>query len=405
MLGLLRLNFLLVPGLVITIGLGMISATAAPALAQPLEVATTVLRVDYPGVLPVSRLDQKPDDLGLAGASLADEDNQTTGNFLGMRFTTAFVTTTPETLEQTLSDVLTDAPQLLVVMARAPDVLKIADRAGAKALVLNATAGDPALRDTECRANLLHVAPSDLMIADAVVQFAMWKQWRRIFLIQGSNPADRALGDAYQRAITKFGAQLVEEREFEDTGGSRRTDTGHVLVQRQMPLFTQGAAEHDLVIAADASDVFGLYLPFHSWTPRPVMGSGGLRPVTFHPAHEAWGATQFQRRFEALSGRYVQEADYQVWLALRVIGEAVVRSNSAEPAILRDYILSADFELAAFKGRGVSFRSWNGQMRQPILLTDSKLTVSVSPQDGYLHQRSTLDTLGLDQPETNCSAF
>ncbi|WP_338153201.1 hypothetical protein [Pseudophaeobacter leonis] len=198
---------------------------------------------------------------------------------------------------------------------------------------------------------------------------------------------------------------MVEEREFEDTGGSRRTDTGHVLVQRQMPVFTQGAAEHDMVIAAEASDVLGLYLPFHSWTPRPVMGSGGLRPVSFHPAHEAWGATQFQRRFEALSGRYVQEPDYQVWLALRVIGEAVIRSNSADPATLRAYILSDEFELAAFKGRGVSFRSWNGQMRQPILLTDSKLTVSVSPQDGYLHQRSTLDTLGLDQPETSCSAF
>lgn len=401
MLGLMRLTCLLVSYLVFGICFAVISAIPARAL----EVATTVLRVDYPGVLPVSRLDLKPDDLGLAGATLADEDNQTTGNFLGMRFATDFVTTTPETLEQTLSEVLTEAPQLLVVMARAPDMLKITDAASSKTLVINATARDPALRDAECRANLLHVAPSDLMMADAVVQFAMWKQWRRIFLIQGSNPADRALGDAYRRAITKFGAQLVEEREFEDTGGSRRTDTGHVLVQRQMPVFTQGAAEHDLVIAADASDVFGLYLPFHSWTPRPVMGSGGLRPVSFHPAHEAWGATQFQRRFEALSGRYVQEADYQIWLALRVIGEAVIRSNSADPATLRDYILSEDFELAAFKGRGVSFRSWNGQMRQPILLTDSKLTVSVSPQDGYLHQRSTLDTLGLDQPETTCSAF
>jgi ABC transporter substrate binding protein (PQQ-dependent alcohol dehydrogenase system) len=186
---------------------------------------------------------------------------------------------------------------------------------------------------------------------------------------------------------------------------SRRTDSGHVQVQRQMPVFTQGAAEHDLIIAADASDVFGLYLPFHSWSPRPVMGSGGLRPVSFHPAHEAWGATQYQRRFEASAGRYVQEADYQVWLALRVIGEAVIRKSSADPAALRDYILSEDFELAAFKGRGVSFRPWNGQMRQQILLTDSKLTASVSPQEGYLHQRSTLDTLGLDQPETTCSAF
>lgn len=370
-----------------------------------LDIRAFVIRVDYPALLPISRFDLIPDDLGFAGAALADEDNQTTGAFLGLTFETSNIAVTPDILEARLGEVLAEGADLLIVMASADDMLLISDRVGPDVLILNATARETSLRDDQCRGNLLHVAPSQAMMADAVIQFAMWKQWRRLFLIQGSNPSDRALGDAYRRAAAKFGAEIVEEREFEDTGGSRRTDTGHVLVQRQIPVFTQGAADHDVVIAADASDVFALYLPFHVWTPRPVMGSGGLRPVSFHAAHEAWGATQFQRRFEALSGRYVQEADYQVWLALRVIGEAVVRTNSATPAVLKDYILSDAFELAAFKGRKVNFRRWNGQLRQPVLLTDSKITVSVSPQEGYLHQRSTLDTLGLDQPESACKAF
>jgi ABC transporter substrate binding protein (PQQ-dependent alcohol dehydrogenase system) len=373
--------------------------------AQALDIRATVLRFDYPTLLPISRYDLHPDDLGFAGAALADEDNQTTGTFLGMNFETTTVATSPEAITEQLDKILQDGTDLLVVMANAGDLLTIADRAGPGVMVINATARDVALRDEQCRANLLHVAPSQNMMADAVMQFAVWKKWRDVFLIHGSNPADHALADAYRRAATKFGAQIVEEREFEDTGGSRRTDTGHVLVQRQIPVFTQNAEDHDVVIAADASDVFALYLPFHLWTPRPVMGSGGLRPVTFHPAHEAWGATQFQRRFEALSGRFLQEADYQVWLALRVIGEAVIRTNSAAPDQLKAYALSDQFDLAAFKGRGVNFRSWNGQLRQPILLTDSKITVSVSPQDGYLHQVSTLDTLGLDRPESACTAF
>ena len=370
-----------------------------------LDIRAFVIRVDYPALLPISRFDLVPDDLGFAGAALADEDNQTTGAFLGLTFETSNIAIAPDGLEARLDEVLAEGADLLIVMANADDTLLISDRVGPDVLILNATARETSLRDDQCRGNLLHVAPSQAMMADAVIQFAMWKQWRRLFLIQGSNPSDRALGDAYRRAAAKFGAEIVEEREFEDTGGSRRTDTGHVLVQRQIPVFTQGAADHDVVIAADASDVFALYLPFHAWTPRPVMGSGGLRPVSFHAAHEAWGAPQIQRRFEALSGRYVQEADYQVWLALRVIGEAVVRTNSATPAVLKDYILSEAFELAAFKGRKVNFRPWNGQLRQPVLLTDSKITVSVSPQEGYLHQRSTLDTLGLDQPESACKAF
>ena len=224
-------------------------------------------------------------------------------------------------------------------------------------------------------------------------------------MIAGSNPNDVDMADAYRRAAAKFGATIVEDRTFQDTGGSRRTDSGHVLVQRQLPTDTQDARDHDVVIAADGSDYFARYLSYHSWAPRPVMGAGGLRPVTFHGAHEAWGATQYHTRFEDLTRRYARPEDYNVWLALRVIGEAVTRANTADPIEVRDYALSDAFELAAFKGQKVTFRNWNGQLRQPILLFDGMITVSVSPQEGFLHQTSPLDTMGLDRPESKCSAF
>ncbi|MDU9006621.1 ABC transporter substrate-binding protein [Sedimentitalea todarodis] len=369
------------------------------------DVRTVVFRIDYPQVAPISRYDLVPDDLGFAGALLATEDNMTTGGFLGHTYALETVSASPEAADAAFDAVLADEIDLLVILASADDLLRLADRAGPDRLIINAMSRDTALRDSACRANILHVAPTNAMMADAITQFTMWKKWSRWFLIHGSNPADLALGDAYRRSAAKFGAKVVEEREVEDTGGSRRTDTGHVLVQRQLPVFTQDASTHDVVIAADASDVFAPYLPFHLWDPRPVMGSAGLRPVTIHAAHEAWGATQFQRRFEKMTGRYVQEVDYQAWLALRVIGEAVTRTGGADTAALRSYMLSGAFELAAFKGQKVTFRSWNGQMRQPVLLYDGRITVSVSPQEGYLHPNSPLDTLGLDAPETSCTAF
>lgn len=369
------------------------------------DVRTAVFRIDYPQVAPISRYDLVTGDLGFAGAQLATEDNMTTGGFLGHSYALETIAASPENADAAFEVVLADEFDILVILASADDLLRLADKAGPDRLIINAMSRDTALRDGECRANILHVAPSNAMMADAVTQFTMWKKWSRWFLIHGSNPADLALGDAYRRSAAKFGARITEEREFEDTGGSRRTDTGHVLVQRQIPVFTQDAGAHDVVIAADASDVFALYLPFQLWDPRPVMGSAGLRPVTFHAAHEAWGATQFQRRFEKLTGRYIREEDYQAWLALRVVGEAVTRTGASDTATLRSYMLSDAFELAAFKGQKVTFRRWNGQMRQPILLYDGRITVSVSPQEGYLHQRSPLDTLGLDAPETSCAAF
>jgi ABC transporter substrate binding protein (PQQ-dependent alcohol dehydrogenase system) len=83
----------------------------------------------------------------------------------------------------------------------------------------------------------------------------------------------------------------------------------------------------------------------------------------------------------------------------------VTRANTAEPEGVKAYVLSDDFELAGFKGQEVSFRDWNGQMRQQIILFDDRITVSVSPQDGFLHQRSPQDTLGIDEPESQCTAF
>lgn len=374
--------------------------------ASALDVRAAVLRVDYPRLLPVSRFDVRPDDIGFAGATLADEDNGTTGGFLGHSYETVTRAVPPDGADAALEDLLDDGIRLIVVEARAEDLLRLADRAAEDdALVLNSAAPDTALRDKACRANILHVAPSNQMNADAVAQFAVWKHWSDWLLVEGTNPADRALGQAYRRAAKKFGAQIVETRAFEDTGGTRRTDSGYVLVQRQLPTFMQGAAEHDVVIAADATNYFADYLPFNLWTPRPVMGSGGLRPVTMHGAHEAWGATQFQTRFEDLAHRHVRPEDYNVWLALRAVGEAVTRTGTAAPEALRAYALSDAFELAAFKGQKVTFRKWNGQMRQPILLFDGRITASVSPQEGFLHQRSPLDTLGLDKPESRCTAF
>ena len=95
--------------------------------------------------------------------------------------------------------------------------------------------------------------------------------------------------------------------------------------------------------------------------------------------------------------------DYQAWLAMRVIGEAVSRTKSADPSVLKDFILSNDFEVAGFKGQALSFRPWNNQLRQGILLADGKLVVTVSPQEEFLHQKTRLDTLGFDEPETECA--
>jgi ABC transporter substrate binding protein (PQQ-dependent alcohol dehydrogenase system) len=169
-----------------------------------------------------------------------------------------------------------------------------------------------------------------------------------------------------------------------------------------MPAFTQRAPDHDVVVTADRSDVFAVHVPYHTWDPRPVVGSAGLVPESWHPSHEAWGATQFQTRFEKSAGRFAHDEDYQAWMALRVLGEAATRTQGGDFATIHDFVLSDKFDLAAFKGQKLTFRDWDGQLRQPILLAYDKVVVSVSPQAEFLHQVTQLDTLGIDRPETAC---
>ncbi|MFZ0789757.1 MAG: branched-chain amino acid ABC transporter substrate-binding protein, partial [Chromatiaceae bacterium] len=131
-------------------------------------------------------------------------------------------------------------------------------------------------------------------------------------------------------------------------------------------------------------------------------GTQGLVATAWSGVHEQWGATQFQRRFREQAGRWMTPRDYAAWLAVRSVGEAATRTQSGDAGTLREYMLGPTFQLAAFKGVAVSYRDWNGQMRQPVLITSPRVLVSVSPQPGFLHPGSTLDTLGYDRPETAC---
>ena len=285
-------------------------------------------------------------------------------------------------------------------------LLKFADAlAGKPALIANVGNADDSLREENCRANVLHVSPTRTMLADALGQYLAWKQWRNWFLISGPRPEDKLMADAYRRTAKRFGAKIVEDREFKYESGSRRADGGFEQVQSQIPQFTQGAKDHDVVIVADEGQLFGDYMPYRTWNARPVAGTSGLVATSWHPALELWGGTQFQNRFRRLNNRIMTPIDYDAWLAVRVIGEAASRKNSADFKVLSTFIHTPEFELAAFKGVKTTFRAWNGQLRQPLIVTTPKLLVTISPQPGFLHQFTELDTLGIDKPETKCKAY
>jgi ABC transporter substrate binding protein (PQQ-dependent alcohol dehydrogenase system) len=355
---------------------------------------------------PISPLDIRPPDHGVPGARLAIDDNNTTGRFLGQEFTLTVVqnSNAAELVAGARKQVDAGA-SFIIADASAPTVLALAEAMkGRDTLILNAGASDDRLREQDCRPNVVHTAPSRAMLADALAQYLRWKRWQRWLLVYGTEPGDEAFANALRRSAMRFGLKIVEERQFKDDVGSR-ADGGHEQIQERIPAFTQRAAAHDVLMVADETGRFGEYFPYRSFDPRPVAGTQGLVPTSWHPALEQWGATQIQNRFRRLANRPMESLDYDAWVAVRAIGEAATRSKTAAPGDLIAYLKSPGFELGAFKGRKLTFRDWDGQLRQPILIGTAKLPVSVSPQPGFLHQVTELDTLGFDKPETNCRAY
>ena len=381
----------------------MLAATSALSAGDSL-----IVKIGYLGRVErretISLLEQPTSDNGVAGAQLAIEDNNTTGKFLNQSFSLEATRLKDSEDPVAAAMRLADRGVLLTILnLPAGMLLKIADAGRARGLLLfNVGAADDRLRQEDCRLDVIHVAPSHSMLADGLAQYLVWKRWRRWLLAVGSHDPDKLYADALRRAAGRFGAKIVQERVFPDTGGARRTDSGLVQIQSQIPLFTQSAPDYDVLIAADESQVFASYLPYRTHDPRPIAGSAGLVPTSWDASLDQWGAIQLQDRFRRLFSRRMTALDMQAWTAVRMIGEAAARLNTADTKNMFDYMKGPDFAVAAFKGRKLTVRDWNLQLRQPILLTDGRVIVSVSPQEGFLHQFSELDTLGIDRPETKC---
>jgi ABC transporter substrate binding protein (PQQ-dependent alcohol dehydrogenase system) len=364
--------------------------------AEPLTVTIQYGEQQYARAPSLSNQRPRPADLGLAGARLAIIENNTTGKFTQTQFRLEEVISAEG---ETLAGKLNANGGIIVLNASAADLLAVANQPAMKqSLIFNAAARDENVREEDCRANVLHTIASRAMLTDALAQFFVKKQWGKWLLVSGSRDNDKAYAAALRSSAAKFGVSIASEKIWDADADMR--DSAAI----EVPLMTQDS-EYDAVVIADENDDFGPLIAFNTWLPRPVAGTHGLVSTGWSSVIEPWGAVQLQNRFRDLAKREMTETDFAAWLALRIIGEAVIRTGKADAASIRAYVLSDQFQISAFKGRGVSFRSWNGQLRQPIHLVTSDAQVAVAPIEGFLHQTDEMDTLGPDRPETKCTRF
>jgi len=335
-------------------------------------------------------------DKGIQGALLGLQDNNTTGQFTGQQYDLLQVIVPIDgDIKVAFKQLIEQGRQLFVLNLPAEKLASIQAINHQHALLFDIATRTDAFRKDQCLTDVLHILPSRAMRADALAQYMLKKRWNRWFLVVGATPEDALFAQAVKRSAKRFGMKIIAEKQWTHTYDARRT------AQSDIPVFTQ-TDDYDVLVVADEQGLFGEYMSYRTWLPRPVIGTQGLIATAWHKTHEQWGAVQIQNRFKALARRGMEEEDYAAYLAIRAIGEAVTRTQTNTANEVKIYLLSERFKLQGYKGKPLTFRTWNGQLRQPVLLAAPTSLVATAPLEGFLHPHNELDTLGYDMPETHC---
>ncbi len=288
----------------------------------------------------------------------------------------------------------TGGAAVLITDLDAASTLAVAD--AVKLPVLNVGLASDALRQSDCRANLFHLLPSERMRSDALAQALVARKWTNVLVLIGPSAEDAARAATAQASMKRYGIKVVATKPFKISADPRERDLGNPL------LLTAGGLAYDAVWVIDSDGEFARSLPYRTSLPRPVVGDAGLTALAWHAQFERFGAPQVVRRFAKAHNRTMTAHDFASWMAGRALVAAAIAAPNG-PNAAWSKALAAN-ELDGSKGVTMSFRPWDGQLRQPLLLTDGQGVIGQAPADGVLHPKNTLDTLGTDAPEKLCKA-
>ena len=374
------------------------SAQDAPAAKPQINIAFVEIEDDprYAPVRAHERIILKTRARPYAGAELGLDDAAPLGRALKAEFRLERITVrTAADLAAAVRTALDAGTHFFLIDVPAENFKPLADAArGRDALLFNVSEPEDSLRRAGCAAEFVHVYPSRAQLTDGLVQFLVSRRWRDLLVLEGPSSADAAMTAAFRRSAQKFGARIVAHQHFKPGTDPRERDANDPGV------LTAIGRDFDAVFVADEAFDFARTVPYRMSRPRPVIGSIDLEPTAWHWTWERHGAPQVNSRFAKRSGgRHMDGPDWAAWLAVKMIVQSSLRTDSADFGKQRAYILG-DNAFDGAKGLAVSVRPWDHQLRQAVLLAAPYEVVADAPVEGFLHGTNTLDTLGDDEPET-----
>ena len=352
----------------------------------------------YDADIAYTRIQLKPTGRPFAGALVAYGESEKLFDILGKEIELSrFVVKDNEEMLNKIKELVSQNTHFFIIDADSSFFKKIPEFDLKNIAIFNITEPDDSLRQENCDSRVFHTIPSYSMLSDALAQYLVFKNWKKILLLKGPYEEDTIIADSFINSSNKYGLDIIETKDFILTNDPRKRE------ENNLALLTIGK-KYDVIYLADSDGEFGRYLPYSTKNPNLVIGSTGLTAETWHWSFERHGAPQLNSRFADIDdSRRMSNFDWAAWAAVNTIFKSSMKSKSVDSKKIIDFFKSDKFGLDGFKGPRLSFRMWDNQMRQPILLSTHNALIYKTPIEGFLHEKNDLDTLGSDELETRCS--
>jgi ABC-type branched-subunit amino acid transport system substrate-binding protein len=135
----------------------------------------------------------------------------------------------------------------------------------------------------------------------------------------------------------------------------------------------------------------------------------GARAVAWDPSLARFGADTLNERFRARFNTPMTAEAWLGWLAVKVLWESSLRARSTDAKMLMQYMARDGTQFDGHKGRPLSFRQWDHQLRQPIYIVGqdergSTKVIAELPAAGPPEEasRDALDRLGTPASRSIC---
>ncbi len=190
-------------------------------------------------------------------------------------------------------------------------------------------------------------------------------------------------------------------------GGGDGSSCGYLVertVQENVLLLNVGCASDALRGAACALHVFHV-------TPSEAMrrdamaaAASGGSVWSWHHSLEAFGAAQLNDRYRARYGDGMDAQAWEAWMAVKIVAEAALRTDSVEPVALGAYMVREQTRFDGHKGRPLSFRGWDHQLRQPLYVVPATggRPIEVPARTSGTRVADQLDQLGTGASASAC---